>query len=67
MDDGASSGTKAAGNDYQFKWRDQPKSIFTLLGDAPVWMALACLMDQTSKRAEVVATFGPSSAGATLF
>ena len=39
------------------------KSIFALLGDAQVWMALAFLLDQTSKRAEVVATFRPPAAG----
>ena len=41
-----------------------PQSIFALLGDAQVWMALAFLLDQTSKRAEVVATFRPPAAGA---
>jgi len=39
------------------------RSIFALLGDAQVWMALAFLLDQTSKRAEVVATFRPPAAG----
>ena len=39
------------------------QSIFALLGDAQVWMALAFLLDQTSKRAEVVATFRPPAAG----
>ena len=40
-----------------------PQKIFSWLGDAQIWMALAFMLDQTSKRVEVVATFRPPATG----